>query len=147
MPRLHATCVAYSGHGLLLTGPSGCGKSDLALRLVERGALLLADDQVEIDESLTARCPTTIAGLIEVRYVGVCHVPSLSQIKLSAVLAPAAEAELERIPEPATYPLEGQLLPLLRLPYLHASTPIKVKLWLEQLANPAKLSGSGSDGR
>ena len=48
MTILHATCVAIGGRGLLLLGPSGSGKSDLALRLIDRGAMLVSDDGVAI---------------------------------------------------------------------------------------------------
>ena len=45
---LHATCVALEGRAVLLRGPSGSGKSDLALRLIDAGALLVADDLVGV---------------------------------------------------------------------------------------------------
>ena len=41
---IHATCVAIRGRAVLITGPSGAGKSDLALRLIDRGAVLVRDD-------------------------------------------------------------------------------------------------------
>ena len=41
---LHATCVTLGDRGMLITGPSGIGKSDLALRLIDGGAKLVADD-------------------------------------------------------------------------------------------------------
>ena len=47
--RVHATCVALrqgrTWRAVLLRGPSGAGKSDLALRLIETGWHLVADDQ------------------------------------------------------------------------------------------------------
>ena len=46
--RLHATCVQLGGVGVVLLGASGVGKSDLALRLIDAGALLVADDQLEV---------------------------------------------------------------------------------------------------
>jgi HPr kinase/phosphorylase len=56
--NIHASCVvlARAGEpfgapgdaGILILGASGSGKSDLALRLIGRGALLVADDRVEI---------------------------------------------------------------------------------------------------
>jgi len=47
---VHATSVALDDARLgewaiLLRGPSGAGKSDLALRLIDRGAVLVSDDQ------------------------------------------------------------------------------------------------------
>ena len=46
--RLHASCVAINGQAVLLAGASGTGKSDLALRLIDHGAQLVADDQTEL---------------------------------------------------------------------------------------------------
>ncbi len=65
---LHASTVSLGGCGLLILGPSGTGKSALALRLLTRGALLVADDRTElarVDDRLVARCPPALAGLIE----------------------------------------------------------------------------------
>ncbi|HEX3418624.1 MAG TPA: serine/threonine protein kinase, partial [Stellaceae bacterium] len=45
---VHATAIAIDGRAVLLRGPSGAGKSDLALRLIDGGARLVADDQVEL---------------------------------------------------------------------------------------------------
>ena len=72
---VHATCVALRPRGrswraVLLRGPSGAGKSDLALRLIEAGARLVADDQTELvrrGNSVVASAPAGIAGLIEAR--------------------------------------------------------------------------------
>ena len=41
---VHATAVAIEGEAVLLRGASGAGKSDLALRLIDGGARLVADD-------------------------------------------------------------------------------------------------------
>jgi len=61
---VHATAVAIDGGAVLLRGPPGCGKSDLALRLIDRGAQLIADDQallVRRDAHILVRAPATIA--------------------------------------------------------------------------------------
>ena len=47
--QIHATCIALDGRGVLLRGPSGSGKSDMALRLIDAGAELVADDRVDLD--------------------------------------------------------------------------------------------------
>ena len=75
---LHASCVAIRGRGVLLTGPSGAGKSDLALRLIDRGAVLVGDDGVVIearDGRLHARPGPNIEGQMEVRGLGILALP------------------------------------------------------------------------
>ena len=62
--RLHATTVAIDGVAVMIEGASGSGKSDLALRLIDRGAVLVSDDQtlvVRSGKTLRARAPTAIA--------------------------------------------------------------------------------------
>ena len=57
--RLHASCVAHAGKGILITGSAGSGKSFLALELLARGGRLVADDQTLLEMSqghLIARC-------------------------------------------------------------------------------------------
>src|SRR3546814_8050780 len=46
--NIHASCVAAGNGGVLILGNSGQGKSDLALRLIDRGARLVADDRCDI---------------------------------------------------------------------------------------------------
>lgn len=132
MQRFHATCVALEGCGVLLTGPSGSGKSDLALRLIERGGILVADDQVEVSVEagqLIARPPLALRGLIEARYIGPLSVAYSESAVLRVILIPGTP---ERYPEPQTASLLDIKLPQLQLPYLEASTPIKIALWLKQ---------------
>ena len=45
---IHGTCVTLKGKAVLLRGEPGIGKSSLALDLIDRGAPLVADDQVNI---------------------------------------------------------------------------------------------------
>ncbi len=49
--QLQGTAVAIDGRAVLLRGPSGAGKSSLALRLIEDGAVLIADDLCELRRS------------------------------------------------------------------------------------------------
>ncbi|MGE3652127.1 MAG: HPr kinase/phosphorylase, partial [Reyranellaceae bacterium] len=76
--QIHATCVALPEGGVLLRGDSGAGKSDLALRLIDGGARLVADDRTDLmreGDLLIARAPTSIAGLIEARGLGILRLP------------------------------------------------------------------------
>jgi HPr kinase/phosphorylase len=93
--RLHASCAAHDGDGVLLLGPPGAGKSNLLLRLLDRGFALVADDQVELDGNI-ARPPAAIAGLMEVRGLGIVQLPYRDQ----AVLRLAVQLERgARLPE------------------------------------------------
>ena len=80
---MHATAVVVNNCGILLTGKSGSGKSDLALRLIEtKNAVLVADDAVLLEkkgQKLYARPAENIAGLLEVRGVGLVKYPYIEE--------------------------------------------------------------------
>src|SRR5919205_3670266 len=80
--RVHGTCVARSGAGVLLLGPAGAGKSDLALRLLSRGFDLVADDQVVIEDGVACP-PPPLAGLMEVRGVGIVRLAYVAAARLA----------------------------------------------------------------
>src|ERR1700760_1068946 len=102
--NIHASCVAIKGKGVLILGESGAGKSDLALRLIDEGAKLVADDRVELyaaQSALCARAPKSIAGLIEVRGLGVIALRCRKSIALA--LAVKLGTTAKRLPDPAFY--------------------------------------------
>ena len=97
---LHASCVALNGRGLLIMGPSGSGKSSLALQVMALGAELVADDRTEVSSdgvTLVARCPATIAGLIEARGVGNLHADPVESA-LIALVVDLSQLETDRLP-------------------------------------------------
>jgi HPr kinase/phosphorylase len=105
MTWLHATSIALAGQAVLFVGPSGAGKSQLALRLVQRGAWLVADDQTILTArtgEIWASCPPAIAGKLEVRGVGIVAAPHQTQAPVRLVLDidPAARPapDLNRLP-------------------------------------------------
>ena len=133
MERINATTVAIQGHGVLLRGPPGSGKSDLALRLLREGGHLVADDYTEVEregERLTAHAPATIAGLLEVRGIGILRVTPVSPAVLVACVDLVASGGVERMPDDQATPIgnTGRHLPLFRLAAFEASTPAKVRL-------------------
>jgi len=131
MTLLHGTCVAIDGRGVLLRGPSGSGKSDLALRLIDGGAVLVADDQTRLEragEILTAHPPATIAGMLEVRGLGLVRLPYLEQAPLELVIDLVGPSEVERLPEPNTLELLGLPVRHLMLAPFEASAAAKVRL-------------------
>jgi HPr kinase/phosphorylase len=133
MIRVHATSVALGGDGILLRGPSGSGKSDLALRLIDEGARLVADDQTEIERAgdrLVMRAPATIAGQMEVRGLGIVRLPAVASAPLRLVVDLVAPEAVERLPEPLSCSFLGLAVPLLRLAPFAASATAKLRLAL-----------------
>lgn len=131
MTLIHATCIALAGRGVLLRGPSGAGKSDLALRLIDGGALLVSDDQTAVERDgsgLLARPPATIAGLLEVRGLGLVRLPHLKCVSLHLAIDLVPPSQVERLPEPGAVELLGVSLPCLRLAPFEASATAKVRL-------------------
>ncbi|HKF73581.1 MAG TPA: HPr kinase/phosphatase C-terminal domain-containing protein [Stellaceae bacterium] len=142
MILVHGTTVALGGDGVLLRGPSGSGKSDLALRLIDGGARLVADDQTELtlgDDGLVARAPATIAGRMEVRGVGIVRVPTVASAPVRLVVDLVPSKRVERLPEPQFCEYLQCSLPLLALAPFEASTPAKVRLALVGLVRTATL--------
>jgi RNase adaptor protein for sRNA GlmZ degradation len=136
-PLLHATCVALDGRGVLLRGASGSGKSDLALRLIDEGALLVADDQTEIGEEqgrLVARAPAAIAGRLEVRGLGIVSQPALAAAPIALLVDLVPPAAVERLPEERYERLCGRALPVIALDPFAASAVAKIRLALERIA-------------
>jgi serine kinase of HPr protein (carbohydrate metabolism regulator) len=130
---LHATCVALGDRGVLITGPSGSGKSDLALRLIDEGAKLVADDLTTLRAEaagLLALAPPRLAGKIEVRGIGIVPVASASEARLVLEVALAPSTEIERLPEPETVEYLGMTLPRVTLDPFTASAAAKVRVAL-----------------
>ena len=131
--RLHATCVAIGGAAVLLRGPSGAGKSDLALRLVEGGARLVADDQVEIaaeNGRLIARAPAALAGKLEVRGVGIVPVATQAAAPVALIADLVAPGDVERLPDPAAETILGIAIARVALAPFELSAPAKLRLAL-----------------
>jgi hypothetical protein len=132
---VHASCVALRGQGVLLLGDSGNGKSDLSLRLIHDGWSLVADDRTVLAVKrggLAATAPSTIAGLLEVRGLGIVRLPARpARLKLAVQLG----REGPRLPTAEHWTPDGlkdaPALPLIRLEGRHASDAAKVALALK----------------
>ncbi|MEE9299963.1 MAG: HPr kinase/phosphatase C-terminal domain-containing protein, partial [Alphaproteobacteria bacterium] len=131
MTVIHGTCVAIDDVGLLLRGPPRSGKSDLALRLIDGGARLVADDRVVLearDGNLIASAPAPIAGLIEVHGLGIARLDESAEARLGLAVELVPPEQVERLPEPESCTYEGISLPLIRLAPFEASAPAKLRL-------------------
>lgn len=137
MERIHATCVVIKGKGILLRGKPGSGKSDLALRLIDDGAGLVADDYTELsieDDRLYARVPEAIQGLLEVRGVGIVRIGCVPRVPVEAIFDLLPLAEIERLPEQQKECFEGVDIARYCLHGFDASAPAKVRLALKAQA-------------
>ena len=119
--QVHASCAARDGAGVLLLGAPGAGKSDLLLRLLDHGYALVADDRVDINAGI-ARAPAALAGLIEVRGLGVLRLPYCIEARLALCVDLGPPHPAARLPEPA----RRHGLPLVRIDPAQASAPARV---------------------
>ena len=117
-PVLHqASAVAIGGRALIIEGPPGSGKSSLTLALIDRGATLVGDDGLALTwrhGGLLASPAPTIAGLLEVRNLGLLQFAHVGEIPGALVLRldPAAPRFIEAA---EMTELGGIALPLVRL--------------------------------
>jgi hypothetical protein len=131
--NIHASCVAFGGKGVLLLGASGAGKSDLALRLIDAGATLVADDRTLLfvrNGALHAKPPPSIEGLLEIRGLGIIELPARASVKLA--LAVTLGREGARLPvlrfyQPPSTVKTNTKLPQIALNARFASTPAKIR--------------------
>jgi HPr kinase/phosphorylase len=136
---LHATAVAIDGRALLLRGASGSGKSDLALRLIDAGARLVADDQSELHrrgDEIIVRAPATIAGLIEVRGIGIFRLDALSEAPVALVVDLVPAEEIERLPARQSETILGLALRRIAVVPFEASAAMKLRLALRAFTEP-----------
>jgi serine kinase of HPr protein (carbohydrate metabolism regulator) len=142
--RVHGTAITLGDRAVLLRGPSGSGKSDLALRARhlhggpcgEQSFELVADDQVLITRTgqrLLVSPPARLAGLMEVRGLGIVALPHRACAILVMLADLVTPAEIERLPDP--WPFEmilGMRLPVIKLSAFEASAPAKLALALAE---------------
>lgn len=123
------------GRGVLLLGPAGAGKSDLALRLIDDGAKLVADDCTELLRSgpaLIARFPSgaprTLRGRLEVRGIGIVPVARAARVRLCLVVELRSGGTSERFPTGRSFARLGVDVPIVVLDPFTASAAAKVRL-------------------
>lgn len=77
---LHGVLLSVYGKGVLLTGDSGMGKSEIALELIKRGHLLVADDRVDcfrVHNSIVGTAPKILREMLEIRGIGIINVAKM----------------------------------------------------------------------
>ncbi|MFZ5963978.1 HPr kinase/phosphorylase [Thalassococcus sp. BH17M4-6] len=128
---LHASAVAVKARAALIIGASGSGKSSLALEMMSRGAVLVADDRVVLTaepQGIILSAPDSIRGLIEARGLGILRAEVCASARLCCVVD-LDQAEPERLPPERHTCLLGQTVPLLHNA-AHASFPAALVQYL-----------------
>lgn len=146
---LHGTAVALPGpdgtlSAVLLRGASGSGKSDLAFRLIAAGGKLISDDQVVLErrqDKIMTDTVATIAGLLEVRGVGLVKYPPVAQTRLRLIVDLVLREHVPRLPEWETTDILGIAVVGLKLHAFDASTPQKIIKAIELVQRPDLLVG------
>lgn len=132
---MQATCVALGTRGILIRGAPGSGKSDLALRLIDAGARLVADDLVELRRegrhvlaAFPAGAPAALRGRLEVRGLGILPVPLRQSTRLCLIVDLIRGRPRQRLPAPRSEDCLGVVLPVLVLDPFAASAAATVRL-------------------
>jgi serine kinase of HPr protein (carbohydrate metabolism regulator) len=116
---VHASVARVGNRGVLIRGASGSGKSALLMGLLvsrDADAMLVADDRAILaveDGRLVASVPPSLAGLMEIRGVGVVRREYLPATRVDLVvdLKPLAECPRHPAGEDAFVELAGVHLP------------------------------------
>lgn len=78
--NLYGVMMNIYGKGVMVTGKSGIGKSELALDLISRGHMLVADDRVDVSRvhnDILCQAPRLLKKMLEIRGLGIVDVTKL----------------------------------------------------------------------
>ncbi|MBU1144414.1 MAG: HPr(Ser) kinase/phosphatase [Firmicutes bacterium] len=82
---VHGVLMDINGVGVMITGKSGVGKSEVALELIRRGYMLVADDVIEIYQKeigiIIGEAPDLLKKYLEIRGIGIVNVVYLFGVK------------------------------------------------------------------
>ncbi len=94
---IHGVLMQVYGRGVLITGESGIGKSEIALELVKKGHILVADDRVDVFRAhnrIFGEAPELLRNMLELRGVDVINV-----VDMFGVMAATDRSSIECVVE------------------------------------------------
>jgi len=151
IPTIHASAVLVGARAVVVRGPSGAGKSRLVLAVIEAAAAgrlafarLVADDRVHVEAvhgRVIARPPAALAGLLEVRGLGIVRLPFEAAAAV-ALVVDLGVTGAPRLPDAAhaRTDVAGVTLPRLAVP--PGCDPLPLVLAAAATPGPAE-SGTG----
>ncbi len=130
---VHASAVRVGNRAVLIRGPSGAGKSRLAFDLILAGraglidrTILVGDDRIHLattGDAIVVRPAAELAGLIEIRGLGIRHCEYADSAPVGLVVDLAApDAERLPAPEALTIRINGVIIP--RIPVGAGFSPL-----------------------
>lgn len=136
---LIALRIGRDWRGVLIEGQSGAGKSDLALRALDVGFRMVADDRVLLWASggrNFGRAPDTLQGLMETRGAGVLPLAALPFCPVVlAVRCEVSPEAVERMPTGETLGLPAGPVPIRSLWPFDRAAPAKLRRLIEHLGH------------
>jgi hypothetical protein len=136
-PSIHASAVLVGARAVLIQGAAGAGKSRLALSLLHAAAQglipfarLVADDRAHIEAAhgrLLVRPAEALAGLIEVRGLGIRRVP-YEPVAMVGVVVELGASDAERLPAGTLAPAVLARIELPRLAVAAGADPLPALL-------------------
>jgi HPr kinase/phosphorylase len=132
---VHASAVRVGDRAVLIRGPSGAGKSRLAFDLILAGrsgqiadTVLVGDDRLHLEAvagQLVVRPAPRLAGLIEIRGLGIRHCASAGEALVGLVVdLDAADAERLPPPEAMVASVNGVIIPRIPVGAGYAALPL-----------------------
>lgn len=144
---IHATAVLVGARAVLIQGASGSGKSRLALALLQAAdqgllpfARLVADDRAHVEKAhgrLLVRPAPALAGLIEVRGIGIRRVPH-EPVAVVGLRVELGVVEAERLPAEASFQAEIARVKLPRLGVAAGVDPLPLVLTLLRIPDAGR---------
>jgi serine kinase of HPr protein (carbohydrate metabolism regulator) len=155
---VHASAVSVGNRAVLIRGPSGSGKSRLAFDLIMAGrsgqiphAVLVGDDRVYLDtgdEKIVVRPVQELAGLMEIRGLGIRHCDFVEQAIVGLVVDLSA-TDAERLPPPEALQtcISGVIIPRIPVEAGFSALPLVVAaLTMTAISSSAQPSDDCSKG-
>lgn len=84
---VHGVLMNIFGVGVLIRAKSGMGKSEIAMELIKKGHILIADDCVNlarIHNKIIGECPELLKDMLEIRGLGIINVAQMFGATASA---------------------------------------------------------------